>query len=40
MFCTETLVEPGSHEAHLHWQKPKSKTPRFFGVPFTLPENP
>ena len=25
-------------EAHLHWQKPKSKKPGFFVVPFTLPE--
>ena len=29
-----------SHKAHLHWQKPKSKKPGFFVVPFTLPENP
>ena len=29
-----------SHEAHLHWQKPKSKKPGFFVVPFTLPEKP
>ena len=28
------------HEAHLHWQKPKSKKPGFFVVPFTLPEKP
>ena len=27
-------------EAHLHWQKPKSKKPGFFVVPFTLPEKP
>ena len=26
--------------AHLHWQKPKSKKPGFFVVPFTLPEKP
>ena len=31
MFCLE---------AHLHWQKPKSKKPGFFVVPFTLPEKP
>ena len=29
-----------SHMAHLHWQKPKSKKPGFFVVPFTLPETP
>ena len=29
-----------SQEAHLHWQKPKSKKPGFFVVPFTLPEKP
>ena len=28
------------HKAHLHWQKPKSKKPGFFVVPFTLPEKP
>ena len=27
-------------KAHLHWQKPKSKKPGFFVVPFTLPEKP
>ena len=32
---------PGStYKAHLHWQKPKSKKPGFFVVPFTLPEKP
>ena len=29
-----------SYKAHLHWQKPKSKKPGFFVVPFTLPEKP
>ena len=28
------------HEAHLHWQKPKSPKPGVFVVPFTLPEKP
>ena len=28
------------YKAHLHWQKPKSKKPGFFVVPFTLPEKP
>ena len=32
--CTTT------HEAHLHWHKPKSKKPGLFVVPFTLPEKP
>ena len=29
-----------SQNAHLHGQKPKSKKPGFFVVPFTLPEKP
>ena len=33
--------QPGElYKAHLHWQKPKSKKPVFFVVPFTLPEKP
>ena len=28
------------NKAHLHWQKPKSKKPGFFVVPFTLTKNP
>ena len=28
------------NKAQLHWQKPKSKKPGFFVVPFTLPEKP
>ena len=27
-----------SCKSHVHWQKPKSKKPGFFVVPFTLPE--
>ena len=28
------------YQAHLHWQKPKSKKPGFLVVPFTLPDKP
>ena len=34
---TRVKIHP---KAHLHWQKPKSKKPGFFVVPFTLPEKP
>ena len=33
-------IWPLHYKAHLHWQKPKSKKPGFFVVPFTLPEKP
>ena len=33
-------VQSLHQKAHLHWQKPKSKKPGFFVVPFTLPEKP
>ena len=36
----EKNVRQRHHKAHLHWQKPKSKKPWFFVVPFTLPEKP